>query len=95
MPQASILWFNEAATLGRLSRRHLQAKGTGAGGEIKRTFCQRRHHTGTKQQSKVNPKRQLSQGNWYLTAAMTHVKGVSPGHDGRLAKIALVDKHTF
>lgn len=32
MPQASILSFNGAATLGRLSRRYLQTKGTVAGG---------------------------------------------------------------
>lgn len=76
--------------------RHLQMEGTEARGEIKGTFCQRRHHTSTKQQNKVNPKRQLSQGSWirYLTAATAHVKGVSPGHDGRLAEIALVNKHT-
>lgn len=75
----------------------MQMKGTGAGGEIKGSFCQRRHHTSTKQQSNVDPKRQLSQGSWirYLSVAMAHINGVSFRHDGRLTKIALVNKHAF
>lgn len=62
--------------------------GTGAGGEIKGTFCQGSH---------MNPKRQLSQGSWvrHLSAATALVKGVSLRYDGRLAKIALVNKHNF
>lgn len=72
-------------------------KGTGDRGEIKGTFCQGSRHMSTKQQSCVNPKRQLSQGSWvrHLPAAMTLVKGGSLRHDGRLAKIALVNKHNF
>lgn len=72
-------------------------KGTGEREERKGTFCQRKHHKSTKQQSNVNPKRHLSQASWirYLTVTIAHVKGVSPGNEERLAKIALVNKHTF